>query len=136
MSDKLRELVANSDPSLPKFLRWLGDRLVHEHCENPNADFVQACYRRAAELEAAALAEKPAPQRVGEGPVDDTVSFSEEQVREKLHNRIAARFATREPYSGAWSEPARVAAEAYLEIASESESERALGGGKHEREKK
>lgn len=44
------EVFLAGEPSLPDFLAWLGDRLVHVYGESPNIDFVQACHRRAKAL--------------------------------------------------------------------------------------
>jgi len=50
----LLDLVTKSNPPLPVFLRWLGNRLKNVYHESEHMDFVQACFRRADELEAAA----------------------------------------------------------------------------------
>lgn len=51
-NERLKALVADSNPPLPVFLRWLGHRMETVYGEDPNLDCVRACFRRADQLDA------------------------------------------------------------------------------------
>lgn len=52
----MREALEDGDPQIPEFLEWVAARLVHQHGEPKNVDFVLALERHAANIRAALAA--------------------------------------------------------------------------------
>lgn len=80
-ADRLAEalLGGGRTPSNAEFLRWLGDRLVYSHGEDPNLDFIRACDARAAVIDAALAHPAPASAPAA---ADDAVRVAERAVIE------------------------------------------------------